>query len=201
MTRTIRGARRAAVLLAAAAATAMVLSGCSTGQIAETANKSPGVPGYNTQLRTPEGVYKVRNLQVSYPGIEGYPAGGDAPVTVAIFNETNNPVTVTITSDSARAVVIATNATATPAEPAESPEATEPTEPAPTGEPATFQIPAHDFIAFGPSTRQLQLLGLDEALKSGQSVNMTFDFSGQQLNVLAPVTVPLTPVPAASPEA
>ncbi|HEX5598686.1 MAG TPA: copper chaperone PCu(A)C [Micromonosporaceae bacterium] len=200
MTRSIRGARRAAALLAAAAATIMVLPACSTGQISETANKSPGVSGFNTQLRTPKGVYKIRNLQVAYAGIEGYPAGGDAPLEVAIFNETNDPVTVTITTDSARALVLPSTET-TPGQPAESPEGDETTEPAPTGEPATFRIPPHGFVTFSPTTRQLQLLGLHKALKSGQTVDLTFDFDGQQLKALAPVTVPLTPVPTASPEA
>lgn len=211
MTRSIRGSRRVAVLLAGTAATVLLAAGCGAGQIAETAVKVPGVPGLNAELRLADGgSYKIRNLLVSYPGVAGYPAGGDATVTVAIFNETDKPVTVTVASDGARSVVLAGAAAATPAAPTTSapasPGATEsaqpapsPTEQPPAGEPARIEIPARGFATLDVGTRQLRLIGLNEALKTGQSVNLVFDFNGQKLTAQAPVAVPLTPLPPAPP--
>ena len=74
MTRSIRGSRRAALLLSGiAAATSLLASGCGAGQVAETALKEPSVQGVN--LTTPNGGYAVRGLLVTYPGTEGYRAG------------------------------------------------------------------------------------------------------------------------------
>lgn len=197
MTRTIRGSRRTAALLAAAAA-ALLMSGCGAGQIAETALKTPTVPGTNPELRTEDGLFKVRNLLLAYPGVDGYPAGGDAVVEVAIFNESPSPVTVTITSDSARSVVLTSNATPNATATPETPAAPLPEQPA--GEPARIELPALGYAVFSTtSERQLQLLGLNEAVRTGQSVNLVFDFNGQQLSAQAPVRVPLSPVPPASP--
>lgn len=205
MTRSIRGSRRMAALLAAAAATLLV-SGCGAGQIAETALKTPTVPGTNPDLRTADGLFKVRNLLLAYPGVEGYPAGGNAVVEVAIFNESANPVTVTISSDSARSVVLTSTATPSPTAPTAPPGATQdpllpPTEPAPAAEPARIEIPAYGYAVFSStSARQLQLVGLNQAVRAGQSVNLVFDFNGQQLSAQAPVRVPLTPAPKPTPE-
>jgi len=203
------------LLLAGSAATVLLASGCGAGQIAETANKKSTVPGANVELRTQDGgFYKVRNLVVSYNGVEGYQAGANAPIEVAIFNDTDRPVTLTVTSDGARAVEFTGGAEASPEAPAptggtptESPGATGEASPLPApaeqpaaGGPARIEIPARGFATFNQRTdRQLQLVGLNEPLKSGQSVNLVFDFDGRKLTVDAPVMVPLTPAPVASP--
>ncbi|HEU4422164.1 MAG TPA: hypothetical protein VFR67_06440, partial [Pilimelia sp.] len=77
--------RRAAAMLAGAAMAAGVLvSGCSAGQIAETANKRPSVPGLNVQAEVRDdagtviGQVALRDLVVTYEDIEGFPAGSDA---------------------------------------------------------------------------------------------------------------------------
>lgn len=204
MTRSMRGSRRLGAVIAVAAATLLV-SGCGAGQIAETALKEPSVPGANQDLRTADGSYKIRNLVLDYPGVEGYQAGDDVTIEVAIFNDTNAAATVTLTSDDARAVQL-TSASPSPTEPTSSPEDTErpqsePTEQAPEGEPARVEIPAGGFVVFSTSSPQrLQLVGLNQALRAGQSVTLTFDFgNGQQLTTEAPVQMPLTPVPPAPP--
>lgn len=217
MTRSIRGARRAGLLLAGAAATLLLASGCAAGQIAETANKAPGVPGLNVELRTPEGgSYKVRNLLIAYPGLNGYPAGGNAPVEVAIFNDTSEPVTVTVTSSDARAVLLtggqAPSPSPTTAAPTGSPGTPSPGTASPTARsvtptpqvverPARLQIPPRSFVTFSDNTdQQIQLTGLNRALKAGGSVNLIFDFGdGRQITAQPSVRVPLTPVPAATP--
>ncbi|SIN24777.1 hypothetical protein [Micromonospora cremea] len=105
MTRSIRGSRRAALLLSGiAAATSLLASGCGTGQIAETANKEPSVQGVN--LSAGNGAFVVRGLLVDYPGTEGYRAGQDAALNAVIYNDSKDTVTVTVTTESAREVVI-----------------------------------------------------------------------------------------------
>lgn len=115
MTRSIRGARRAAAVLAGTAASAtLLLSGCGTGQIAETAAKVPTSVGANAQ--SADNTFKVRNLSIDYLSTQGYPAGGDAPLNVALYNDSGQPVTVRISTSGARAVVLAgTPAAPTPA--------------------------------------------------------------------------------------
>jgi hypothetical protein len=135
--RSIRGARRGAVLLAGAATTGLLMSGCGAGQIAETANVQPAVPGVNVQ--TADGLFKVRNAVVEYPDPLGYPSGGDAPLSMALYNDSAQPVTVTVTTDSAEAIVLV-DTTATPAPTpspttAASPDASPDPAGTPTGEP------------------------------------------------------------------
>ncbi|SBT48855.1 hypothetical protein [Micromonospora auratinigra] len=105
MTRSIRGSRRAALLLAGTATAAgLLLSGCGAGQVAETSNKIPSVQGVNVQ--TSDNLYKVRGLYVQYPGEKGYQAGGNAPLNVVLYNDSKSPVTVTVTTDSAREILL-----------------------------------------------------------------------------------------------
>ncbi|SCL40102.1 hypothetical protein GA0074692_5598 [Micromonospora pallida] len=225
MTRSIRGSRRAAVLLAGAAATGLLVSGCGTGQIAETAVKQPSVQGINTG--TADGKYLVRGLVVDFPGGEGYPAGGNAPLSVVLYNDTAEPVTVTVSTDSAREIVLAgagASPSASPSAPAmpspsapasptvsasptgeASPSPSEaspaPTEPAPAGAPATVDIPPHGYAQLNQQGgRFFQLIGLNEELRPGQQVNVVFDFgNGKQVSTLAPVGVPLSPQAPPSP--
>ncbi|QLQ38275.1 hypothetical protein [Micromonospora robiginosa] len=134
MTRSIRGSRGPALLLAGtAAAASLLLSGCGAGQIAETANKIPSVQGVNVQ--TSDNLYQVRGLYVQFPGPKGYEAGATAPLNVVIYNDSKAPVTVTVTTDSAREIVLtggagssgAATPTGSPTEPASaSPTATDP---------------------------------------------------------------------------
>ena len=50
------------------------------------------------------------------------------------------------------------------------------------------------------ATSQLRLIGLTEALRSGQNVTVTFDFgNGTKLTGQAPIAVPLTPAAPPSP--
>ncbi|MBM0225962.1 hypothetical protein [Micromonospora sp. ATA51] len=130
MTRSIRGSGRAALLLAGtAAAASLLLSGCGAGQVAETANKNPSVQGVNVQ--TSDSLYKVRGLYVQYPGAAGYQAGGNALMNVVIYNDSKAPVTVTVTTDSAREVVLA-GSTPSGAQASPSQSATEPASASPT---------------------------------------------------------------------
>lgn len=96
MTRSMTGTRRALVLTAAAASAAVVLSGCSAGQIAETANKEPSVFGVNVE--SVDGSVLIRDLAVPFQGVRGYPAGATVPLKFALYNDTAQPVSVRISS-------------------------------------------------------------------------------------------------------
>ncbi|MFK3985338.1 hypothetical protein ACI2K4_33805 [Micromonospora sp. NPDC050397] len=238
MTRSIRRPRRAALLLGGAAtATALLLSGCGTGQIAETAAMRPTVSGINTQ--TGDNAFKLRNLAVVYKDTKGYPAGSDAPLEVSIYNDSANPVTLTVTTTSARAVVLGGKLAPSPqpnpssaspsaagsanpsgsADPSGSANPSGSADPsgsanpsgsgspspsassaAPVDQPARIEIPAHEFVVLNPTSGSfLQLAGLSSDLKPGQSVQLVFDFGGQRIETAAPVAIPLTPAPVATP--
>nr|MDT0662685.1 hypothetical protein [Micromonospora sp. DSM 115978] len=139
MTRSIRGARRGAVLLAGATATGLLMSGCGAGQIAETAAVQPAVPGVNTQ--TEDGMFKVRNLMVEYADPLGYPSGGDAPLNVALYNDSTAPLTVLVSTDSAEDVVLVDGSTTPTPEPSPTPDPTATASPDPAGTP-TGEPPA-----------------------------------------------------------
>ncbi|GAB7049624.1 hypothetical protein [Catenuloplanes indicus] len=94
MTRSMTVGRRALRLAAGAAAVALAVTGCSAGQIAETAMKAPSVASVSADSADQK--LAVRGLAVAYEGVEGYPAGGNAPVHVTLINQTANPMTVEI---------------------------------------------------------------------------------------------------------
>ncbi|MBQ1024404.1 hypothetical protein [Micromonospora sp. C95] len=225
MRRSIRGSRRAAVLLPGiAAAAGLLLSGCGAGQISETANKVPSIQGVN--LQAGDGRYAVRAAALAYPGVEGYQAGDNALLNVVLYNDSPDPVTVTVSSPDAREVVLSTVAAATSPSPTGSPSPT--TSPAPeqspegspapddsaspgnspspsptgspTSGPARIEIPPLSYVQLNTEGEQvLQLLGLNENLLAGQSVTLTFDFGGETVTSPAPIAVPLTPLPQPSP--
>jgi hypothetical protein len=88
--------RRAALVAGAATVAVLVLGGCSAGQVAETAILDTPIAGVDKE--TADGSVFVRNLQIEYHGIEGYKAGASAPVEVSLYNQTNEPITVAISS-------------------------------------------------------------------------------------------------------
>ena len=82
--------------LGVAALAGLALSGCSAGQTAETSILQTPVSGLNTA--SPDGGLLIRNLQVAYKDPTGYPANGSAPLEVSLFNQTQQEITVTISS-------------------------------------------------------------------------------------------------------
>ncbi|WP_306203873.1 hypothetical protein [Actinoplanes sp. RD1] len=88
--------RRVVLTTGVAAATALALAACGSGQVAETAVKRPSAPGVNVD-NSNRTVF-IRNLSVQYPGSEGYEAGADAPLEFGIYNQTRSAITVVISS-------------------------------------------------------------------------------------------------------
>lgn len=212
MTPSIRGHRRAAVLFTGtAAACVLVLTGCGTGQIAETALKSPSINGVNVD--SSDGSISLRDLSLPYPGTEGYPAGGDAPVEVAIYNNTDEAISVRVGSAPVEAgqetlvgagpVVLGADTLTSAAPTPERSPTPSPTAGAQTGRPALIELPARSWARFtADSAEPLRVTELAEPLTAGRSVNLVFEFSdgSPALTVPAPVTMPLSPAPRAPTE-
>jgi copper(I)-binding protein len=208
-------------MAALVAGAALAVAGCSAGQLTQTANQKPAVPGANVNA----GTIALRNLLVQYNGIGGYPAGADAPLEVRIFNDGVAPVTlIAATSDQAAAITLVGGAavTATPA-PTSEPAAASPSPPAspaasPTGSPQAtaspaasagapspsaaappvasslaIRIPPQSYVALIPGEgSHLRLTGLKEAVDPGDWVTVTFRFDN---GVSVPVQIPLVAPP------
>lgn len=204
------GTRRAVQVAGAATVAALGLAGCSAGQVAETANLKAPVAGINTS--SADGGLLIRNLQVLYNGPLGYPANGSAPLQVSLYNQTEQAITVTISSkpvtDQQPGIVSAQqvgvlggasggDASAAPSPaPAPSDSAAPSAAPAaPSAAPAKFTIKPLDTETFLPGDPQtLQVIGLSDKLVPGYSVSLVFETSTstQPLQVFAPVAVPMS---------
>jgi hypothetical protein len=231
------GTRRAAQLAGAATVAVVALAGCSAGQVAATAIVQSAITGVDAQAVG--GSVLIRNLQVPYNGTLGYPAGGTAPLELSLYNQTQGPVTVLISSRPprtaggsqqvvwARQVGLVGGSPTTPSSAAPEPSGSRPpatpisdasdqveqpsTPPStlptpsavasapaatPDAQPARITLPAFGSATFLSGGRQtVQAIGLSDRLIPGTSVNLVFEFSStpQQLEVPAPVAVPLTP--------
>ncbi|MDI6103818.1 hypothetical protein QLQ12_34910 [Actinoplanes sp. NEAU-A12] len=216
------GTRRAALVAGAATVAALALGGCSAGQVAETAILDTPIAGVNAQGGMKDTVL-VRNLQVEYNGVEGYHAKESAPLELSLFNEGNEPVTVTISSKPAerpqvvsggQVGFVSTATVTTPGQVASasaSGAASASASAAPTTgsgaatsvRPAQIKLDPQGSALFRPTdTAPLQIIGLTDDLKPGMAVNLVFEFSNdaEPLVVQAPVASPLTPAPRGSAE-
>jgi hypothetical protein len=196
--------RRAAAPLAGAfLGAALLLAGCSAGQIAETANKEASVQGVDAEAEVGDGSVAVRNAMVAYPGPEGYESGEDAPLDVWIFNDTRSEVTVTVrpgaVGEDADALVRAASVELVDGDTAAGGNES----PAAGGQPAArVQISAGGYSALTEDNgTYLRLVDLAGALPAGKAVPLVFEFSnGATIQVEAPVAAPLTAEPRATPE-
>ncbi|MCU7727261.1 hypothetical protein ODJ79_26325 [Actinoplanes sp. KI2] len=189
------GTRRVALAAGAAMAAVIALSGCSAGQVAETAILESPISGLNTQ--SPGGALLIRNLQVPYNNPTGYPANGTAPLQVSLFNQTEQPLTVTITSKPQTNVVpevVSAMQVGVGAPPSSSGASAAPSTPA--LQPAKFTIPALGSQVFNPEGGPTTLLaqGLSNALKPGYSLALTFQVeNGPAFEAMAPFAIPTSP--------
>jgi hypothetical protein len=181
-----------AAAVVTAAATVAFTAGCSAGQITQTDGQVSSVPGANVEatMGPAPGRVGVRNVHLAYPGSEGYAAGASAPVEVRIFNDTDQPVVVRITSTDATGVTlgkVGESATASPSPPA-------------PAAPAEITVaPGGIAVLSSTALRGLTLVGLKEAVRPGESVSLEFAVTGgPTLTVLAPVVAPLSAVPRPS---
>ena len=108
MSRTAPFPRR--LLVVAVLASALALSGCASGKIAQTAQQVSAVSSGNGKI----GDIDVLNVQFDTPDAASYPKGGTAPLQIWVSNDSINPDTLTsITTPVATKVEIQGTATAT----------------------------------------------------------------------------------------
>lgn len=106
MTRTsARLGRQAALLVAAGMGLAGLVTGCSAGQVTQTDTQVAAVPGANASV----GEVALRDVLVPFDSPEGYAAGGNAPLSVRLFNASTRGDELTgVTSTGAKSVVLTT---------------------------------------------------------------------------------------------
>lgn len=175
---------RATVVGAAAATLGLALTGCGAGQVAQTAEVLPPVPGLNVDVEAPDGSIALRNVVVAYPGPEGYPLGEDATIELAIVNQTPGPVTL-VAAGSDQAASVAVGAVAE-----QDPQGVVPT---PTGTPGAdvVEIPAAGYVS-----TTLLASGLTEALNGTNALPLTLTFdNGATVALDVPMATPLSPEP------
>ncbi|MBU2663246.1 hypothetical protein KOI35_06960 [Actinoplanes bogorensis] len=201
------GTRRVTLAAGVATVAVIALAGCSAGQVAETAMLKTPISGLNTQ--SPDGSLQIRNLQVIYNDPDGYPANGQAPIELALFNHTTTEMTVLISSkplqDEIAGVVSAqqvglSGGSVASAAPSAAPSAgasSAPSEPAaPALQPARITIPALGSASYLPEDdTKLIATGLSDELVPGHSLSLVFEVSGQSqpIELTAPFGIPLSP--------
>ncbi|MFG2039007.1 hypothetical protein [Dactylosporangium sp. NPDC048998] len=90
-------------LLATAALGAGLLSACGAGQITQTNNQVPAVPGIN--VNSADGQVALRDGVVAYA--DEYKTGSTVPISVRLFNNSTQAVKLTgVTSDSGKFVLV-----------------------------------------------------------------------------------------------
>jgi hypothetical protein len=199
------GTRRVALFASAATVAAVALAGCSAGQVAETSLKRPSNQGVNAQSAT--GSVLIRNLAVGYNGTAGYQPGADAPIEGTFFNQTNDEITVKVSSapplagGPASGVVVATAITLT-GDPSASPSASAAPAATPAAPaPAEIKIPANGTVSFlAGDTETLEATGLNGKLVPGNQLSLLLQFSdgSADLHLLPSVATPLSPAPRGS---
>ena len=101
---TKRRGHRAATLITLGLVGAFALTGCSAGQVAETALKVPAIPGVDAKA----GDLAIRNAVIAFPS-EGYswPVGSNVPLSLGLINNgTTADRLVSATSDLSSSVVL-----------------------------------------------------------------------------------------------
>lgn len=209
-----------------AALLGMGLGGCSAGQVTRTADSQPAIVGVNAASE--DEVILVRDAAIAFPGPDGYPAGGSAPITMVIVNQGFEPVRlVRAQSDLGQAVLregwvteIPASPTpeASPAAPAATAEADAPgatpsaeaapsaeASPTPTASPAAAQTPAPeaapDFTIPAEGYIQVTVIvdQLGQPVGPVDAIPLQLVFDKGTVGPFnVPIATPLEPLPRAS---
>lgn len=192
---------RRGLLLVAGALGSLLMSACSSGQIAQTARDVSAVEGSSA---TRDGV-GVRDARIAEPPGGSYSSGGDAPLLVAIATDDGTSDTlVRVTSDAADSVTVTTRSSG-------SPSASASAAPSPSASPSDatldIKLDAGSLLVFGGgggggpgSENTLNLVGLRHDLSPGMTVRVTFSFAqAGDLTLNVPVATPDGPEPRLSP--
>lgn len=119
--------KRLSALLGGAVTLTFALTACSAGMVTQTDTKVPAIPGTDAQIvNDAEDVrIQLRDMLITYNGIDGYEVGADAPLAIRIFNSGGNAdALIDVTADGyAEAVTVVDETVTTPTEEPEEPEA------------------------------------------------------------------------------
>lgn len=161
MARNARLARLRLLPVVTLAGVVLAVSGCASGQIAQTAQQVAAIDGGNGDA----GPLGVRDVRLAPTDELAYPAGSDVPVLLWLSNTATTPDTLTgVTSDVADTVVI-------------------------TGD-ADIQAQSLRQIGDDTDTT-IMLTGLKEDLPYGKSIPMTFTFAGGgSISLKVPIEIP-----------
>lgn len=137
----------------------LALSGCGTGQLAQTANQTSAVNGVSAQ----QGEVLIRDARIAYPPRSSeavlYPAGGSAPLELTLLNTGSVPDRlVRVSSPGAPAVRIGGDPTLT------------------QDIPLVAQVAAEGGVPAGSRPLTIELGGLVSPIRTGLSVPVTLTF-------------------------
>ena len=183
----------------------MALSGCSAGQVTQTATQARDKTGGYGQVED----IQVRAVQLVHPSGGVYEVGDQVEVTMAIVNSGRvDDRLIDVTGAEFTAATLSTSATA-----ADTPPETNHSEPDPadsmalTGQPLAVEttavdvlVPARGAVFVGSRTPTIVLTGLARRIDAAQSLELTLTFArAGQTTVLAvmgppPDVLPRTPV-------
>ncbi|RBY96101.1 hypothetical protein DQ237_09420 [Blastococcus sp. TF02-8] len=205
MNRALRAATMGVLLLSP-----LALSACSAGQVTQTATQERDKVGSMAKV----GDITIRQASLEYPDGGTYEAGDDAPLVMAIVNASDQADTLTDISgegfsdatisdsgaaspstSSAASTSATPSAAATPSAGSGTPSSTpaRPTTAAPTtAAPSELEIPAGSSVFIGSEDAPaITLNGLDEALTTGGSIELTLTFENAgEVTLLVSVGTP-----------
>lgn len=161
MARNARLARLRLIPAVSVVSLALVVSGCGSGQLAQTAIQVAAVDGANGTA----GPIGVRDVRLAPTEENAYEAGADIPVKLWLSNDAIDPNTLTsVSTPAADSVVV-------------------------TGDAAIQGQTLREITADGDTT--VVVTGLKEELPYGHSIPMTFTFaSGGTITVNVPIEIP-----------
>jgi copper(I)-binding protein len=169
-------------LAAALAVSALlVMAGCSgAGSVPPQQTPTQGVPGAISGVAADATDHStvLRDLLVVYPGQGGYQAGGVAPLTVKLGNNTDKPVTLTdVTTPGGSAVVLVGGSVASAS---------------PGAKEFEVLVPPGGLLLLAPEAgRYLAIRCLPTALTPDMTVKLTFRFdNGAKVTAEVPMGAP-----------
>lgn len=157
------------------------LAGCSgAGGVQTPPTQAPAVPNAMVGVSADAADHStaVRDLLVVYPGQGGYQAGGVAPLTVKLGNNTNKPVSLTnVTTPGGSSVVLVGGAVASAS---------------PGAKEFAVLVPPGGLMLLAPEAgRYLAIQCLPVALTPDMTVKLTFQFdNGAKVTADVPMGAP-----------
>jgi hypothetical protein len=180
----------------------LLLSGCSAGQVTQTATQARDKTGGLGQV----GDIAIRAVRLAYPSDGLYRPGDEAELRMALVNSgTTDDALLSIAGDFFTGVAVGVPSSQTPP-PAGSPSEAGATRP-PTGHAPTtpnpsftdavkIPLPAEEAVFIGTSGPTVTLTGLTRSIDAAQSVQVTLTFAkAGQTAVTAIVDTPPRPLP------